>query len=79
MEVYYNLRDCRLREVPSFCDKIEFQLVTKKANHQLFARDISVLERYEVKYQRGFVCALKESYGFIEAETHEREIFFHYR
>jgi len=78
VEVYYNLRDCRLREVPSFCDKIEFQLVTKKANHQLFARDISVLERYEVKYQRGFVCALKESYGFIEAETHEREIFFHY-
>jgi len=78
VDVYYSLRDCRPREVPRFCDKIEFILVTKKSNHQLFARDISILEKYEVKYQRGFVCALKESYGFIEAETHEREIFFHY-
>lgn len=24
------------------------------------------------------MCALKESYGFIEAETHDREVFFHY-
>lgn len=78
IDVYYNLRDCRPREVPRFCDKVEFILVTKKANHQIFARDISILEKYEAKYQRGFVCALKESYGFIEAETHEREIFFHY-
>jgi len=78
VDVYYSLRDCRPREVPRFCDKIEFILVTKKANHQLFARDISLLEKYEVKYQRGYICALKESYGFIEAETHEREIFFHY-
>jgi len=78
VNVFFNLRDCRPREVPRFCDKVEFILVTKKANHQLFARDISILEKYEAKYQLGFVCALKESYGFIEAETHDREVFFHY-
>jgi len=78
VNVNFSLRDCRPREVPRFCDKVEFTLVTRKANHQLFARDISIMEKYEVKYQLGFVCALKESYGFIEAETHDREVFFHY-
>jgi len=78
IDVFYSIRDCRPREVPRFCDKVEFILVTKKANHQLLARDISIVEKYEVKYVLGFVCALKESYGFIEAETHEREVFFHY-
>jgi len=78
VNVYFNLRDCRPREVPRFCDKVEFILVTKKATNQLFARDISIMEKYEPTYQLGFVCALKESYGFIEAETHDREVFFHY-
>jgi len=78
IDVYYSLRDCRPREVPRFCDKIQFILVTKKANHQFFARDITIMEKYEVKYQCGYICALKDSYGFIEVETHEREIFFHY-
>lgn len=78
VNVNFSLRDCRPRDVPRFCDKVEFILVTKKANHQLFARDITILEKYEAKYQLGFVCALKESYGFIEAETHDREVFFHY-
>jgi cold shock CspA family protein len=78
VDVFYSLRDCRPREVPRFCDKVEFILVTKKANHQLIAREISIIEKYEAQYQHGYVCALKESYGFIEADTHDREIFFHY-
>lgn len=64
--------------MPRYRDKVEFVLVTKKANQQQLARDISVLERNERKYQRGYICALKDSYGFIEVETHEREVFFHY-
>lgn len=77
-DIQYRLRDCRPREVPRYRDKVEFLLVTKKANQQHFARDISMLERNEVKMLTGFVCALKDSYGFIEAETHENELFFHY-
>lgn len=34
----------------------------------------------EVKaIQRGFIAALKESYGFIEHESHKNEVFFHFR
>ncbi|XP_057296405.1 cold shock domain-containing protein E1-like isoform X2 [Hydractinia symbiolongicarpus] len=77
-DIYYRIRDCRPREVPRYRDKVEFVLVTKKANQHQLARDISVLERNERKYQRGYICALKDSYGFIEVETHEREVFFHY-
>lgn len=77
-DVYYRLRDCRPREVPHYRDKLEYVLVTKKSNQQQFARDISVLERNETKYQRGYICALKDSFGFIEVDSHEREVFFHY-
>ena len=29
--------------------------------------------------QKGYIAALKESYGFIENENHQYEVFFHYR
>lgn len=29
--------------------------------------------------QRGFVAAIKESYGFIESEHYDQEVFFHFR
>lgn len=32
-----------------------------------------------LKTARGFIAALKESYGFIENEDHQTEVFFHYR
>lgn len=77
-DVYYRIRDCRPREVPHYRDKVAFVLVTKKSNQQQFARDISVLERNETKYERGYICALKDSFGFIEVDSHDREVFFHY-
>lgn len=76
--IHYRTRDCRPRDVPRYRDKVEFVLVTKKANQQRYARDISLLERKELKMLNGFVCALKDSYGFIESDDHENELFFHY-
>lgn len=77
-DIYYRLRDCRPREQPRYRDKVEFLLVTKKPNSQQFARDVSVLQRTEIKMLNGFVCALKDSYGFIEVENHDQELFFHF-
>lgn len=28
---------------------------------------------------QGFVAALKDGYGFIETDTHDSEVFFHFR
>ena len=59
-------------------DKVEFVLVTKRTNQEKYARDVSVLEKSETKLLNGYVCALKDSYGFIETENHETELFFHF-
>lgn len=77
-DIYYKLRDCKPREFPRYRDKVEYTLVTKKSNNSLYARDVSILEKHEKKFVIGYVCALKETYGFIESEDHVREIFFHY-
>lgn len=31
------------------------------------------------KLHRGFIASLKDTFGFIENLTHDKEIFFHYR
>ena len=31
------------------------------------------------KIQKGFIASLKDTFGFIENVTHDKEIFFHYR
>lgn len=76
--VAYYLRDCKLRETPQYQDKVDFILVTKKASGHHFARDVNVLEKAVHLLQQGYVCALKESFGFIEVSSHERELFFHF-
>ncbi len=32
----------------------------------------------EQKEQKGFVAALKDGFGFLETEQHDKEIFFHF-
>lgn len=77
-EILYSLRDISLRDTPNYNDIVEFTLVTRKANNARFAREISVVEHREETLQRGWVCALKENFGFIELEDHSRELFFHF-
>jgi len=77
-DVLYKLRDCRPRQTPHYRDKVEFVLVTRKSTNQNYARDISVMEVHESEYVKGFICALKEKFGFIESELDSREVFFHY-
>ena len=75
-KVSYHLRDCKPRETPRYQDKVEFVLVTKKSNGHHFARDVSILEK--AVFQQGYVCALKETFGFIEVSSHDHEYFFHF-
>ena len=59
--------------------KVTFDLVTYTKTGQIAARDVSVSQKSLPTRQLGFICALKESFGFIEFENHEKEVFFHYR
>ena len=77
-DIMYRVRDCRPREMVRYRDKVDFVLVTRKTNQQRYARDVAVLEKSDAKLQNGFVCALKDSYGFIETEDHTTELFFHF-
>lgn len=77
-EVLYRGRDCSLRGTAEYKDVVEFTLVTRKSNNAYFAREVSIIVKNEVEVQYGYVCALKESFGFIELEDHSREVFFHY-
>jgi cold shock CspA family protein len=77
-EVLYRQTDCSVRDTPQYKDTVEFTLVTKKSNNAFFAREITVLEHGTALQQKGYVCALKESFGFLELENHSKELFFHY-
>lgn len=77
-DILYRVRDCRPRELVRYRDKVEFVLVTKRTNQQKYARDVSVLEKSDTKLLNGYICALKDSYGFIETESHATELFFHF-
>ncbi len=61
------------------CFKVKFDLITFKRTGQFIARDVAVLQKSLPTRQVGFVCALKETYGFIEYASHEKEVFVHYR
>jgi len=59
-----------------------------KRNKELLAVDINVIERCvngtstpkanSGPVYQGFIAALKDNYGFIETDTHDKEVFFHY-
>jgi len=77
-DILYRVRDCRPREMVRYRDKVEFVLVTRKTNQTKYARDIAILEKSDTKLLNGYLCALKDSYGFIESEDHATELFFHF-
>lgn len=58
-----------------------------QVNHSNKASDQGELAKNEAHHQngdsgkihKGFVASLKDTFGFIETITHDKEIFFHYR
>eukprot|EP00112_Aurelia_sp_Birch-Aquarium-sp1_P017175 Seg3963.1 transcript_id=Seg3963.1/GoldUCD/mRNA.D3Y31 product="Cold shock domain-containing protein E1" protein_id=Seg3963.1/GoldUCD/D3Y31 len=76
--VLFKSRDCSPGENPQHGDIVTFDLVTFTKTGQIAARDVSVSQKSLPTRQLGFICALKESFGFIEFENHEKEVFFHY-
>eukprot|EP00794_Sanderia_malayensis_P004213 gene4213-4777_t len=76
--VLFKGKDCRPRENPQYGDIVKFDLVTFKRTGQFVARDVCVVQKSLPTRQLGFICALKDSYGFIEFANHEKEVFFHY-
>ncbi|XP_065063770.1 cold shock domain-containing protein E1-like [Rhopilema esculentum] len=76
--VLYRAKDCKLGENPQYGDIVKFQLLTFKRTGQFAARDVTVTQKSLPTRHYGFICALKESFGFIEYANHEKELFFHY-
>ncbi|XP_035218612.1 cold shock domain-containing protein E1-like isoform X1 [Stegodyphus dumicola] len=75
----YNLQDCEHRTHPRTGDRVEFIIVNK--DDKLYASHVKVLPKTRNGFRyshRGFVAALKDTFGFIETEEHEKEVFFHY-
>ncbi|XP_013775883.1 cold shock domain-containing protein E1-like [Limulus polyphemus] len=80
--IHYQLKDCDSQNQPRSGDKVEFTINTSKVNNQKIANDVKVVSR-QVKNgfryaHRGFIAALKDSFGFIETEDHKSEVFFHF-
>lgn len=75
--------------------KVEFNLCQVKRTKELMAVDIKVESRASqgngvrnsggivssngAPVLQGYVAALKDGYGFIETDTHDSEVFFHFR
>lgn len=59
-----------------FGDQVEFRVATRSYDKLQFALDIKVLQKSKDIRFRGFVATLKDSYGFIESEEHDCELFF---
>ncbi|XP_067945654.1 cold shock domain-containing protein E1-like [Watersipora subatra] len=71
----YLVKDADLR----YGDKVSFNVCEMKRSsdpHSKKAVNIKLLSRLGL--QTGFVCSLKDSYGFIETVAIDDEIFFHY-
>ncbi|XP_064387702.1 cold shock domain-containing protein E1-like [Halichondria panicea] len=59
-----------------FGDQVEFQVATRSYDNLVFATDVRVVQKAKDIKFRGFVATLKDSYGFIESEEHDCELFF---
>ncbi|GIY87981.1 cold shock domain-containing protein E1, partial [Caerostris darwini] len=57
-------------------DKVTFRISTDKNTGNLRARNIRLEKPLPVRFQ-GVVCAVKETFGFIERADIVKEIFFH--
>ncbi|GIX96569.1 cold shock domain-containing protein E1 [Caerostris darwini] len=76
---YFSNADCESRNYPRPGDKVEFVVVSK--DDKLYATHIRILPKVRNGFKfthRGFIAALKDTFGFIETEDHDKEVFFHY-
>ena len=70
------VKDADLR----YGDKVSFNVCEmKRASDPGAKRAVNIKLLSRLGLQTGFVCSLKESYGFIETVAVDDEIFFHYR
>lgn len=63
-------------ELLQFGDQVEFRLATRTYDGLVYAVDIHVTQRAKDIRFRGFIATLKDSFGFIESEEHDCELFF---
>lgn len=80
--IHCQLKNCDSQNQPKSGDKMVLTINTSKVNNQKIANDVKVVSRQVkngLRYaHRGFIAALKDSFGFIETEDHKSEVFFHF-
>lgn len=59
-----------------FGDQVDFRIGTRSYDQLVYATDLAVFEKAKDIRFKGFVATLKDSYGFIESEEHDCELFF---
>ncbi|XP_071445726.1 RNA-binding protein Unr isoform X2 [Hetaerina americana] len=87
--VPFHPKDCDSKNVPHVGDKVEF--VLSRRGKDSMALEVQVILKGGGMVNgicnngqvpgticQGFVAALKDGFGFIEASSHDREVFFHF-
>lgn len=78
-KICYIAQDCEPRSNPRVGDKVEFIICSKE--DKIYATHVKVMSKIRNGFRyshRGFIAALKDTFGFIETEEHDKEVFFHY-
>ncbi|RZF48035.1 hypothetical protein LSTR_LSTR002101 [Laodelphax striatellus] len=88
--INYYAKDCDPKCAPHVGDKVEFSVCQVKRNKEIIALDIIILKSQNQHFNstkngitnqpvcQGFIAALKDGFGFIEAMSHNREVFFRF-
>ncbi|XP_039286517.1 cold shock domain-containing protein E1 isoform X2 [Nilaparvata lugens] len=83
--INYYAKDCDPKCTPHVGDKVEFSICQVKKNKEIIALDIIIKSHNSTKNGinnqpvcQGFIAALKDGFGFIEAMSHNREVFFRF-
>lgn len=76
--INFHAKDTDLKVPPEEGDEVLFNIAEIKRDKSTMAVNITVRDRTFDPCKRGFVAVLKESFGFLETEEHDREVFFHY-
>jgi len=64
---------------PKYGDKVEFQICESRKHNTRTATSIKVLiNRNAGNRCYGFIATLKDNFGFIEMDDHNKEVFFHF-
>lgn len=58
-------------------DRVTFQVAKEKATGKQRACNVELVERAAEKPHRGYVCVLKDDFGFVEEADRRRMVFFH--